>query len=90
MSRADCGFKDYPGNCAQSLVVQFGPTLGVQIGFDRDYFPSDPLRHDLPEDIWSALVDIGADATPALCIISAKHYIFGRPHNEKIYLASGG
>ena len=76
MSRADCGFKDYQGNSAQSFLVQFGPTLGVQIGFDRDYFPSDPLRPDLPEDLWPALVDTGAAES---CIDSALADILNLP-----------
>ena len=76
MSRAECGFKDYKGNSAQSLLVQFGPTVGVRIGFDRGYFPSDSTHPDLPEDVWPALMDTG---TAESCIDSALADILNLP-----------
>ena len=54
MSSVDCGFKK------QNLLVQFGPTLGVRIGFDQNYSPNGASPPNLPEKLWPALVDTGA------------------------------
>lgn len=54
MSSVDCGFEE------QNLLVEFGPTLGVRIGFDPNYSPNGSSPPNLPEKLWPALVDTGA------------------------------
>ena len=54
MPPVDCGFKE------QNLLVRFGPTLGVRIGFDQNYSPGGIFPPNLPEKLWPALVDTGA------------------------------
>lgn len=53
--RVECGF---PGH-SEHLEV-FGPRLGIQIGFDPTYRPSQSDKPDLSEQLLSALVDTGA------------------------------
>ena len=55
MYQVECGFV----NQIQSLV-QFGPTLQVQIGFDRSYRPTDDPVPNLPSNSYHALIDTGA------------------------------
>ena len=38
-----------------------GPTLEVQIGFDRSFRHSQPSRPHLPDKLYPALIDTGAD-----------------------------
>ncbi len=52
--QVDCGFKE------QNDLVRYGPTLGVRIGFDWNYFPHQSVPPNLPEKILPALVDTGA------------------------------
>lgn len=54
MSSVDCGFIE------QNLLVQFGTTLGVRIGFDPNYSPNGVSFPDLPERLWPVLVDTDA------------------------------
>lgn len=68
MSSADCGFIDKEGISAQNLLIRFGPTLAVRIGFDPSYPTNGAFEPKLPEKTWLALVDTGAGES---CIDSA-------------------
>ena len=50
------------------MLVQYGPTLGVRIGFDQDYQSGSGVVPNLPEANHPALVDTGATLS---CIDSA-------------------
>ena len=52
--QVECGFP-IPQN-----LVDYGPTLFVQIGFDPIYQPNSENNPDLPTTIYPALVDTGA------------------------------
>lgn len=56
MPEAECGFPDRP-----DFLVNSGPTLEVQIGFDSHFRSGQ--RPNLPPDIHPALVDTGAMAS---------------------------
>lgn len=61
MAQADCGFDSVEGGASGSeLLVRFGPTLLVDIGFDQNYRPR-PSAAPVPgmRGI-QALVDTGA------------------------------
>jgi predicted aspartyl protease len=67
MATVRCGFDDSPGVKGCDLLVFFGPTLLVQIGFDPTYDPTvtgtAPVKAaipNLPPDALHALVDTGA------------------------------
>ena len=68
MSSADCGFIDKEGVSAQNLLIRFGPTLAVRIGFDPSYPANGAFEPKLPEKVWLALADTGAGES---CIDSA-------------------
>ena len=53
-----CGFENQP-----DLLVAYGPTLRVQVGFDGRFTPGSGMRPELPPDQYQALVDTGAAAT---------------------------
>ena len=61
MPRTKCGFEDSPGILGSDALVQHGPTLLVDIGFDPTYVA--PAAGVIPapavKGIW-ALVDTGA------------------------------
>lgn len=42
-----CGFVDGPAGTGQGMLVQFGPTLLVDIGFDVNHVPNSPVLPDL-------------------------------------------
>ena len=65
MTTTLCGFSDGPGGQGRELLVQFGPTLIVDIGFDPDFDPhSGPnVSPDLPLKGVHALVDTGATSS---------------------------
>ena len=54
MARTDSGY-----NSPYDLI-QYGPTIDVQVGYDPDYLPSPGRRAQLPPGQWMALVDTGA------------------------------
>lgn len=54
MAEADCGFAN--GDSLQLI----GPTLYVEIGFDRNYVPRSGGRPRILDVQWPALVDTGA------------------------------
>jgi gag-polyprotein putative aspartyl protease len=67
MVKATCGFSDGSTGTGRGLLVEYGPTLQVDIGFDPDYTTGNPLP-DLAIKGVQALVDTGATAS---CIDSA-------------------
>lgn len=54
MPRTDSGYNN-PYD-----LIQYGPTIDVQIGHDPNYQPSPGQRAQLPPERWRALVDTGA------------------------------
>lgn len=58
-----CGFNDGPSGTGQGLLVQFGPTLIVDIGFDPSFDQEKSGVPDLPLKGVHALVDTGATAS---------------------------
>lgn len=54
MARAEFGFHN------PLDLIQYGPLIDVQVGFDPDYRPAPVLRAQLPPDTLLALVDTGA------------------------------
>ena len=55
MHQVECGFVNQIQN-----LVQFGPTLRVQIGFDPSYRSTDNPAPNLPSNLYPALIDTGA------------------------------
>ena len=62
MAEAHCGFEDVAGEAHGSdLLVSFGPTILVDIGFDPRYIPSQTASAPLADlTAIQALVDTGA------------------------------
>ena len=60
MRKARCGFNDGPAGSGRQLLVAFGPTLDVNIGFDPDYRITSAQRPQLPDMTVQALLDTGA------------------------------
>lgn len=60
MMDVNCGFSDQPGRSGQEALALYGPTLLVEIGFDRAFRIDSPERPDIPDDLRPALVDTGA------------------------------
>lgn len=60
MPTISAGFDDLEGVAGWSDLVQFGPTIQVQLGFDPAFTPARPTRPNLPQATWPALVDTGA------------------------------
>ena len=70
MARTRCGFNDSPGTSGAELLVTFGPTLRVNIGFDPAFKPGNvpvPGLTDLP-----ALVDTGASESCIDSLLAAQ------------------
>lgn len=61
MPTIDCGFEDFEEEERPSLLVQIGPTIPVQIGFDPGFDEFDETDPILPPSLFSALVDTGAN-----------------------------
>ena len=68
MPAVDCGFPDRPGQPGRDLLAFFGPSLLVEIGFDRNFRPNTGVRPRLLGQQFPALVDTGAAES---CIDSA-------------------
>ena len=60
MKSTACGFQSANGVSGQDLLVQFGPTLQVEIGFDPAFVPGSTTPLNLPMKNVNALVDTGA------------------------------
>lgn len=58
MPHIDCGFSDNI-----ELLVHFGPSLLVQIGFDSNYRPTANSIPNLPNNTYPALIDTGASTS---------------------------
>ena len=54
MARTDAGYNN------PLDLIQYGPTINVQIGYDPDYRPTPGQRAQLPPELLPALVDTGA------------------------------
>ena len=63
MPVTDCGFHDRP-----DVLMHYGPTLYVEIGFDPNFRSGRRGQPNLPIDLLPALVDTGASES---CIDSA-------------------
>lgn len=98
MARANCGFKDGPERSAPDLLVSWGPTILVDIGFDPAFDPNHP--HQVPAPSIrnvEALVDTGAlencidsllAAQLELPIVDRRHIAgAGGPHEVNVHLA---
>ena len=60
MVTARCGFDSGVQGHGSDLLVQHGPTLFVDIGFDANFRPGAGAKPDLPLKGLRALVDTGA------------------------------
>jgi predicted aspartyl protease len=61
MARTKCGFGNSPQVSGRELLVAMGPTLFVDIGFDPNYNPQNPIQIPVPGIRGvQALVDTGA------------------------------
>lgn len=60
MSTANCGFPDVPEDTRSALLVEVGPSIPVQIGYDPGFDDATESMPMLPPDLYSALVDTGA------------------------------
>ena len=64
MPKTKCGFNDIPGGTSGSkLLALYGPTLIVDIGFDKDYNPRPNQTPKPGITNIQALVDTGATAS---------------------------
>ena len=81
MTTANCGFPD--GNS----LVQFGPTIDVQVGFDPGFQPGSNGRPTLPPTLWPGLVDTGAGEC---CIDSVLAQRFNLPIVDRIQISGVG
>ena len=60
MPIVDCGFPDTPSASGDLLLVRYGPTLTVRVGFDPTFNPGSKVTPQLPDRAVNALVDTGA------------------------------
>ncbi|MGI9440311.1 MAG: retropepsin-like aspartic protease [Parvibaculales bacterium] len=60
MARLDCGFLDTENMSAYGSLIQHGPTVQVNVGFDAQYNPDNNTTPSLAENTILALVDTGA------------------------------
>ena len=60
MPSTDAGFTDSAAASGQRQLIQLGPTLSVEIGFDPTFRPALGRRPGLPNSLYHALVDTGA------------------------------
>ena len=60
MATIDCGFPDLPEHRHQELLIDVGPTIPVEIGYDPGYNPSVDPKPKLPPTLYPALIDTGA------------------------------
>jgi hypothetical protein len=64
MTEASCGFQDKGDGIGRGLLIQRGPTLKVDLGFDENYEVNSPNRlAKLPILGIEALIDTGASAS---------------------------
>jgi hypothetical protein len=73
MPDAQCGFDDIPGGASGSaLLVGYGPTLLVDIGFDAAFIPKGGNRPTPGMTGIRALVDTGATGKVTITWPAAK------------------
>ena len=60
MPAVECGFRHLSESSGPEVLVLWGPTLTVEIGFDPNFRPGSGEPPDLPHDRCFALVDTGA------------------------------
>ena len=60
MPTASAGPGGFEEVSPQQALTRFGPILGVRVGFDRAFEPSQSASPNLPEELLPALVDTGA------------------------------
>ena len=60
MAEVRCGFDNAPNVLGRDLLIQFGPTLLVDVGFDPDYSPDSGKPPIAGMKGIHALVDTGA------------------------------
>jgi hypothetical protein len=72
MAQTKCGFNDSPGASGAELLVTFGPTIGVDIGFDPKF---QPQPGNIPAAALTglpALVDTGASESCIDSLLAAQ------------------
>ena len=74
MPSVECGFAHLPEQRGPDSLIQFGPTLTVRIGFDRNFSPG--AQPNLPPTEFHALIDTGASES---CIDSRVAQSLGLP-----------
>jgi hypothetical protein len=89
MAEARCGFDEVTGDAHGSdLLVSFGPTILVDIGFDPSYIPSQTLAVPLAGlTAIQALVDTGATTS---CIDNLLAIELGLPVVDRMQVAGVG
>jgi hypothetical protein len=89
MAEARCGFEDVEGEAHGSdLLVSFGPTILVDIGFDPTYIPSPTASAPLAGlTAIQALVDTGATTS---CIDNLLAVELGLPVVDRMPIAGVG
>ena len=70
------GFDEIAGLPSPGQLVQYGPTIPVQVGFDPEYYPVSSEPPNLPDHMYPALVDTGATTS---CIDSDLALNLGLP-----------
>ena len=81
MAKTKCGFDSTASSSGPNMLVLYGPTLLVDIGFDPDYDPKDPQKIPISGiKHVEALVDTGAGLS---CIDSLLATQLGLPAIDK-------
>lgn len=60
MFEVECGFQDDDNELGYQHLINHGPLLGVQIGFDETFTPVGGQNPSLESRIYPALIDTGA------------------------------
>ena len=84
MPSVECGFRDHPQGPGTRLLMQFGPTVHVRIGFDEAHRTGTGLIPDLPEPLYPALVDTGAFES---CVDAKLAQTLGLPVVDRVDVA---
>jgi hypothetical protein len=89
MAKTACGFNDIPGGATgREMLIVYGPTLLVNIGFDPNYKTEPPLKVPAPGITGiQALVDTGASQS---CIDSLLASQLALPVVDKSTVAGAG
>ena len=93
MTIADCGFRDEGRIPGRDLLIYFGPTLEVRVGFDIQFWlaqsanEADTIQPNLPPIPFPALVDTGATES---CIDEALAEALELPVVDEVSIAGVG